>query len=228
MTKYLIILISFLSVNTYALTNKELFQKINDNYFNLKSFEVELVYRLYKGHRGTEIMDSYHSTFRREGKRSYRNIYGDEIISGEEIGLIVNHELQNIRIVPADQEELFDQNFQESWDYCQNVIIKDLAEGKNITVFFKPHPNLAYSRIDLVIDNDYWVSKMAIFYSTRLNFSKDYFNPQHDVSRLEIDYKSLRKSWKDTQGLTNTEKYVIKEGDHYVTTSIYKTYELIQ
>jgi hypothetical protein len=228
MLKYFLIPVLFFSVQAFALTNLELFQKINDNYYNLKSFEIDLVYRLYKGHKGTEVMDSYASTFRKEGKLSHRKLHNDEIISGQDVGLVVNHELKTIQVVSNLEDELFDQDIKKSFDYCQDIVIKENGTYKFISVTFKANVGLPYSRLDFFVDENYWVSKMIIYCSTQLNFSKDYFNPQHDVSRLEIDYVSLKKSWKDAKGLTNTEKYVIKEGENYIATPLYKTYELIQ
>lgn len=209
-------------------TAEEYFEKINENYANLKSFELELNYRLYKGHKGTEIKDEYQSTLRMDGKRSHRKIYHDEVITTDETSLILNHQLRTIQILPGVKNEIFDENISNSLEHCQDVKVNQTKEGTLLSLTFKPYSSLEYSRIDVLVDDNFWVQHITLFCVNQLNYSKDYFNPMYDYPRLEVSYKKITKNWKDNSGLTELSKYVLKEGQRYRPTSLYQNYEIIQ
>lgn len=224
----LLVFFLLLSAKSFALSGKEYLEKINANYKSLGSFELVLNYQLYKGHTGSEIKDKYESVFRVNGKKSHRKVYADEIITGEETSLVLNHELKTIQILPGLKDELFDQDITSSLAQCQDIKVKGTSEGTFLSITFKNFSTVQYARIDLLIDADFWVKHMTLFYATQINFSHDYFHPDMDYPRLEIDYTKLKKNWKDEQGLTNLANYVTKEGGFYKPSPLYQNYEIIQ
>lgn len=227
-SRLMMVFFLLVSAKSFALSGKEYLEKINANYKSLGSFELVLNYQLYKGHTGSEIKDQYESVFRVNGKKSHRKVYADEIITGEETSLVLNHELKTIQILPGLKNELFDQDITASLAQCQDIKIKETAEGTSLSITFKNFSSVQYARIDLLIDADFWVKHMTLFYATQINYSRDYFHPDMDYPRLEIDYTKLKKNWKDEQGLTDLSNYITKEGDFYKPVSLYQNYEVIQ
>ncbi len=223
-----VLLLCFLSVNALALSGKDYLQKINSNYYDLKSYELELNYTLYKGHNGKEIMDEYTSIIRSNGLNSHRKIYHDEIISTSENTVIINHEVKTIQVLPAIETKIFDEDIENSLRFCKDVKSRKTENGTLISINFNEYSSIPYAQIDILIDADFWVKNMTLYYATQLNYSRDYFNPDMDFPRLEIDYSNLKKKWNDSQGLTNLSKYINKEGDNYSPTPLYQNYELIQ
>lgn len=217
-----------LSGVSFGLSGKDYLEKINANYHALKSFELQLSYVLYKGHQGVEVKDEYRSVLKMNGRRSYRKVYSEEIITAEQISLVLNHELKTIQILPGLKTEIFNQDITTSLEQCKAIKVTQSEEGTKISITFKDFSSVQYAKIDIVIDDNYWVKHMTLFYATEMNYSSDYFHPEMDYPRLEVDYELSKGQWKDNDGLTELSKYVIKEGNLYKATELYQNYEILQ
>ncbi len=225
---YLILVLLMFNGTGYALTGKEYLEKINANYNSLKSFEIMLNYKLYKGHNGTDLRDEYESKLSMAGSRRHRKIYAEEVITTETKSLVLNHELKTIQVLPGVKAKLFDQDLSTIVRQCAAIKITDTNNGKLLSITFKKFSSVQYAKIDVLIDANYWVKKMTLFYATQMNYSRDHFHPDMDYARLEVDYSKIKKNWKDSEGLTKLSNYVIKEGSIYNVSGQYKNYEIIQ
>lgn len=227
--KFFIILLIFplISGSLYALTGKEFMQKINSNYASLKSFEMTLDYKLYKGAKSNVIRDKYTSLMCVNGINSYRRIYNDVIITNEEMSVIINHELKTIQILPPVKKDVIDPGIESSLKYCEIVKISNQGSSKSIELVFKEYTTVPFSKIEIQVDNNFWIEKVNLYYSTQLNFSKSYLKPENGCPRLEINYNNLKKSWKDEDGIADISKVLLKEGTNYQTTETYNSYKIL-
>jgi len=228
MKSILLIIFGALAICTHAMDINSYFEKINANYSNLKSFELTLNYKLFKGYSGVDLRDEYQSVLRMDGKNSHRKLYQDEIVTTPEHTLVLNHNLRTIQIMPPVEEGVFDLDVQSSIDQCQDIRVEKIAGGEQIQLILKKESTVDYARIDVEIDENYWVSKITLYYSNQMNFSQDYFNPEVALPRLVIEYQELKKKWKDKVGISSMSTYLIKNGETYAPAKNYEGYEIIQ
>jgi outer membrane lipoprotein-sorting protein len=204
------ILFFLLVVNaiSFAGTGAEFLEQIRANYSELNSLSVQMRYDLYKGHKGTELTESYTSFYARDGKKSYRKINTVEIINNEEYTIQINHTDHLITLAEPSKNELFDSNLEASLAFCNNVIVESNANGQLIQLIIKPNVDLPFSRLEIQVDKKLFVSSIVFYYSTQMDFSGDYQNPKLDLPRLVVTYENLSKRWKDNDHLLETSSYL--------------------
>ena len=224
----LILILLVVSASANAMTGKEYLQRVNANYNSLKSFEIIMGYKLYKGHQGNDLRDEYQSRLSMAGRKSHRKLYAEEVITTENKSLILNHDLKTIQVLPGVKANLFDQDIPTLLRQCDALKVTETENGKLLTITFKKYSSVQYSKINVLINSKFWVTKMTLFYATQMNYSRDHFHPDMDYPRLEVEYGKIKKGWKDNEGLTNLSNYIIEKNGIHVATEQYKHYEIIQ
>lgn len=228
--KKLFNLLFFILLTSHAFSARvnEYIEKINANYLGLSSLELEMEYKLFKGHNSAEVVDTYTSTLKMEGKKSHRRIYDDEIITNDDLTLVINHQLRTIEIMPVVQEAIIDKNIQKNIKNCKDIQLFEIDDNtKKITLQFKEISSLPYSRVDIYVDKDFWVTQIIFFYATQLNFSGSSFTQEFGFPRLEVNYSSFNKSWRDKEGITNTAKYITISENTVNPAPLYQDYKIL-
>jgi len=227
MRNLLTVILVGLWFNGFSISGKEYLDKINANYEELNSFELELNYQLFKGHNGTEIKDEYNALVRKEDKSTYMNLYNETYVSDKKMSLVINNRERLIQIFEQRDFKVAQEDIVNSLDQCQQINIQKKGDSQVISISFKPFSNAPYSRVQVEVDKKFWIKKITLYYETQMNFSTDYYHPDLDVSRLEITHKKLKKNWKDREGLTDLSRYITSENGNYVGNENFAAYEIV-
>jgi len=223
-----IILVLSIPANTFAITGKEVLTRVQENYEQIQSLEVNMDYLLYRGYTSKEVKENYTALFKRSGKNSYRKIAHSEYIVEDDLMICINHDDRQITLTHAVESDVVDPEIKNSLRYCSDILVLD-NNGKNtsIELILKKESDLPYSRIRIDLDEDYWIEQLTFFYNTQVNFSSSYFSPQMDYPRLEVRYRDLKKNWKDETGIARLNNYVQITDDKIEATPLYKAYTII-
>lgn len=210
-----------------ALTGKEFLQKIQTNYQALKTLELNLTYDLYKGHEGTDVVESYTSMYAKNEDVSYRKINQTELINTRNYYINVSHETQTIFVSDPSDLEIMDGNIKSSLKRCRDVIVNEIDRGKRLTLLLKGITDLPYARIEVEVNNKYWIEKVTFFYANEVNFSGSSFDKEMARPKLVVTYGDLKKRWKDDGNIGETDRFFTERIDGIELSEAYKNYHVI-
>ena len=75
-----------------AISGKDYLAKVQANYERLSTFELNMSYKLYKGHHGTEVLQAYTSYYVKNAAKAYRKIEQTEFVYFNEMTLNIDHD----------------------------------------------------------------------------------------------------------------------------------------
>lgn len=193
---------------SFAESGVAFLERVRANYDDLNSLSIEMKYDLYKGHKGNQLTESYTSFYGRSGKDSYRKIGSVEFINNDDYAIQVNHQDKMILVSDPSKNELFDPSLEDALRFCSSVNIESNSTGQLIHLIIKQKVDLPFSRLEIQVDKKLFVTSIVFYYSTQMNFSGNYQNPQMDFPRLEVTYENLSRKWKDTDQKLESSGYL--------------------
>lgn len=209
---------------------KTYLDRINANYLNLTAMELTLDYQLFRGHKGTEVLDSYANVMHLTPTGSHRKVYTDEVVTSDSLMLVLDHEFKTMQLSTYTPASIafVDEKLKNNLTNCEDIIVREKDNGlRTIQLTFKEKSTVPYSLVRVTIDKDYWIKHITFYYATQLDFSQNTFNPDYDFPRLEVTYTALKKNWKDKKGITSLTNYIALTDGVYRPTALYKDYKLI-
>ena len=213
--------------NEKKLSAKQYLEKVKANYNGLESLEIEMNYQLYKGFESTVIEQAYNSIFFRSGENSYRKIDQIEFISNSELSLQINHGEKVIMISNPSNISAFVTDLESSLKLCRDVQVRKKEQTTLITMIIREKTDLPYSRLDLLIDANFWIQEITLFYSSEINFSESYFQQDMAYPKLVVSYQMFKDKWKDKEGLLITENYVTANENSYTASKRFADYKIL-
>ncbi|MBI3133515.1 MAG: hypothetical protein HYZ14_02460 [Bacteroidetes bacterium] len=208
---------------------KEVLHAIRANYENLKSFQSDMSYAIYRGFESATPVEEYSGYFCSSEKGSYRRIHQSEFFnfSAEGIFLQVDHRDQSMYLANAVNENLFEADLEKSLKICSNIIVSHTGNSLVVSLILGKMHDLPYNRIDLDVSEDFWIQRITLFYAAKANFSKNYNQPDMDQVRMEIAYLNFNKSWKDSEGKLDAANYLSFINESYEPSKLYKNYSIV-
>ncbi len=225
--QFTILFLMLISLSVNAQDTRTYLEKVRSHYKDLTSFRVLLDYKLYRGYQGQQTVESYQSLFCGEGNKTYRQMQDVEILTNDSMTLTVNKTAQSM-ILSEPQKTNFEQvDFESAFRNSINYKVEVRGAHRVIHLLFGTNQISPYSKLSILVDKDYLIKKITMFYAQKVNFSKVYGEKEMDFPRLEVTYNTFSKKWKDKEGLTDFQKYLKTSNNGLITTDHYKNYELI-
>jgi len=222
--KYFVVLLW--STSAFAISPKNYLKRIKQNYDQLKKYELNLDYSLYKGYNGIEPLTTYNARYIKTPDKVYRKIQETEFIHFDNITLQINHAEKICVLSDYQTTEFLEFDLAATLKRCKSVSVSDSPQGYRIKLELKADENtIPINRIELLIDKNFWVKETTIFYSTMANFGT-YFEKEMDFPKLKISYSKLKEK---TNALDNVslDQFLIESSKKVLLTDRYLDYRLI-
>lgn len=177
------------------ITALKTFNKIESYYKAVNILDIEMEYKMFRGHTGTTPTESYKGTMYKNEGVSRVNILGSEIIDLPEAKLIVNKEAKTITYNKKSNKEtqkspvdvsMFLKFYKEaSTKISDHIIIHEMVLKKDIQMA------MPYSKIVIYVDkNSYQIQKQELYLSTKVPFINKNGKEAVDFARMEIKFKT--------------------------------------
>ncbi len=225
--KALIILFLALCPLGYGQTVNEVLEQMGKQYSIGQPLQYNSNYALYKTDTSKKIEQSYKGTFSKNAANDvYMKIDQTEILNSKTINLKISHNEKAIEIANPIKNYFGDFDIKPLLELCKIESFKDIKTYWEITFTAKKYSTLPYSKIVIQISKKYYLQKSIFYYSTAVNFSKDYRAPKSYYPRLEvINTNFTRKA--PNPALFTTTNYFLTNKNKYVPVERLKNYEII-
>jgi hypothetical protein len=225
-----ILFISFLAIGSigYSQTVNEVLQQMGKQYSAAQPLQYDSNYALYKTAESKTIEQAYKGLFvKNAANEVYMKIDQTEMLNSNTINLKISHPEKAIQIADPVKNYFGTFDIKPLLDLCKIESFKDLKTYWEITLTAKNYSNLPYSKITVQISKKYFLQKSIFYYSTAVNFSKDYRAPKSYYPRLEISNTNFNRKAVNTV-LFTTKYYLTTSGKNkYVLTKRLLHYEVI-
>lgn len=218
---------SVLNNGKEILTGKDYLKKIKANYEGIESLEIQMQYKLYKGYVSNQLFQSYNSIYYKDGASTYRKIDQTEIIGNEKMTVKINHSEKAIMLSSPMPASAFDADLEGTIAFCSDILVARGAKETTISMLIKAKTDLPYGRVDIKIDNNFWIKEMTLYYSQLLDFSESYQQKDMAYPRLVISYDVFNNKWKDKEGLVDLSNYVIENNKKISPAAKLGNYEIL-
>src|SRR5690606_15761106 len=142
----------------FALSGKECLKRIQANYADVNSLEVNLDYKLYKGYRSNDVKEYYSSIYQKSDHSTYRKIGNNEFITDAGLMLTINHVNRTISVSHDIEQQLVDPSIKKSLKFCKDAVVRKLKNGDlKIELLIRKNTDLPYARVDIHVDRDFWI-----------------------------------------------------------------------
>lgn len=225
--KYFIHLILLFSCCIQAQTKEAVLARVSAEYAAARPLQFTAVYNLYKDPQSKTIAETYKGNFYKNAANEiYLKINTTEYFATKKINIQVNHDekailVQKPQAIPQDQF-----NITKLLETFQHGYFKDQKTYWEMELLAKKSSALPYSKIVIRIGKDYFIQKQVFYYSTAINFSKDYTKRDVHKPKLEITFsKASRESI--APGRFDTTPYITITKKGIKLSEKFSSYELI-
>ncbi len=164
------------------------------NYDSNEPLQFTATYNLYKSVTDKKIIETYSSLYCKQGKNLYLKINDTEFVSNGSMGVKVNHSEHLMAVSKAEKDRKKEAN-----SFLQ--VFKDFREGKfkdkggywEIELLGKNFSEYPYNRIVMEIGKDYCIRRQKFYFSTGMNFSKDFSKTQIQYPLLEVIFSPVSR-----------------------------------
>lgn len=217
-----IVFILVTSISVYAESGKSFLKKVRANYENIESLQLYTHYMLYKGYYSDSVQSEYNGVYYKFNKDYYRKIQNTEIINSVSHNILIkiNHDQKAILISDPVDYSAVDFDIKKTFKQCKDILVKEKGNNNVVTLLIKDETDIPYSKIEIEINKSYYIKEIALFYSTKMNFSGSVFKQDFQFPKLVIKYNDFKKKWKDKTGLLNTENYINFSADSSQITGV--------
>jgi hypothetical protein len=230
MLNKVILFISFLTFSTvgHSQTASEVLQQMGKEYSSAKPLQYNSSYSLYKSAESKNIEQAYKGMFsKNESNDVYMKIDQTEILNSKNINLKISHAEKAIQIADPLKNYLGSFDIQPLFELCKIESFKDFKSYWEITLRAKNYSSLPYSKIILQITKKYFLQKSIFYYSTAVNFSKDYRAPKSYYPRLEVTNTNFNRSTGNASRFSTKLYLTISGKNKYVPVQKLQHYEVI-
>ncbi|WP_027420966.1 LolA family protein [Crocinitomix catalasitica] len=221
-------LIIFFTLQGFSAETPESFlNKVRQNYEGINSLELKMNYSLYKSHNSLDKYSFDQSVFLMYGTNTYRTVEDFELLTSDEFNLKIDNKEQRIFISNAVPAQILDYKIDVLLTFCEKLYVQDINGEKYIELLIKDEINLPFSKIKLIVTKDYLISQMTFYYSTKMDFSKDFFSKEESLPKLVVDYTYFKKGWRDKDNILSTANYINQSNQVIAGIGKYSNYEVI-
>ncbi|MFH6994549.1 hypothetical protein [Flavobacterium sp. FlaQc-48] len=230
MFRKIIFFISLLSLGSiaYSQTVSEVLQQMGKQYTIAEPLQYNSNYALYKSADSKKIEQAYKGFFSKNSSNEiYMKIDQTEILNSKSINLKISHPEKAIQIADPIKNYFGTFDIKPLLDLCKIESFRDFKTHWEITLLAKKYSALPYSKIIIQISKKYYLQKSIFYYSTAVNFSKDYKAPNSYYPRLEVTNTNFSKKTPNPS-IFITKNYITMMGNkNYVPVERLQHYEII-
>lgn len=213
---------------SYSQNVTEVLQQMGKQYGSAQSLQYSSNYTLYKTANSKKAEQSYKGIFCKNSQNEmYMKIDQTEILNSKSINLKISHSEKAIEISDPLQSYFGNFDIRPLLDLCKIESFKDFKMYWEITLTAKNYSNLPYSKIIVQISKKYFLQKSTFYYSTAVNFSKDYRAPKSYLPRLEIINTNFSRKAPSPLLFITKNYFTVTTKDKYVLVERLKNYEII-
>ncbi|KLT67778.1 hypothetical protein [Flavobacterium sp. ABG] len=226
----MMLFISFLTIATtgYSQTANEVLQQMSKQYSRTEPLQYNSNYVLYKTAESKTIEQAYKGIFiKNVANEVYMKIDQTEILNSKTINVKISHSEKAIQIADPVKSYFGSFDIKPLLDLCKIEAIKDFKTYWEITLKAKNYSNLPYSKIVVHISKKYFIEKSIFYYSTAVNFSKDYRSPKSYYPRLEVINTNFNRKAVNNTLFTTKNYFVAVNKNKPVPAERLKNYEVI-
>jgi hypothetical protein len=225
-----ILFISFLTFGSigYGQTVNEVLQQMGKQYSAAQPLQYNSNYALYKSADSKKTEQAYKGLFvKNAANELYMKIDQTEILNSKTINLKISHPEKAIQIADPIKNYFGSFDIKPLLDLCKIESFKDFKTYWEITLTAKNYSTLPYSKIIVQISKKYYLQKSIFYYSTAVNFSKDYRAPKSYYPRLEITNTNFNRKAVNASLFTTKYYFTSSGSNKYVLAERLKHYEVI-
>ncbi|WP_281635417.1 hypothetical protein [Flavobacterium marginilacus] len=197
-------------------------------YSAAESLQYNSSYILYKTADSKKAEQAYKGLFCKNSQNEiYMKIDQTEILNSKSINLKISHLEKAIQI--SDPIKNYNGNFdiKPLLDLCKIESFKDFKTYWEIILIAKNYSNLPYSKIIVQISKKYFLQKSIFYYSTAVNFSKDYRAPKSYLPRLEVSNSGFSRKPANSSLFLNNSYFTTIGKNKLIPADRLKYYEVI-
>lgn len=231
LTKNIICLLLFtVFVNTSNAQNfDDALEKVNSYYKTASDYNIETVYRMYRGYTGNIITESYKGTMYKSNEVMGLTALGAEVITFSNAQITVNDKNKTITYIKNDSK-VVKKSMIDTSKLSNFYDLTNITEGGDIVVYEltlkEKVMNVPYSKLIFHINKKHYsLIKQEFFFTSKLPFTNKKGEREHDFGRMEIIYNSIAKALNKN---IKIEDYLVIDNNNKMSLSkTYKNYQLI-
>ncbi|MDX6187721.1 hypothetical protein SGQ83_00015 [Flavobacterium sp. Fl-318] len=168
-------------------TVNEVLQQMGKQYSAARPFQYHSEYTLYKNAESKKIEQSYKGIFMKNAANEiYLKIDQTEILNSKTVNIKISHPEKAILLSDPIRNYFGSLDIKPLLEFCEIESFKDCKTYWEITLTAKNYSSLPYSRIIIQVSRKFFLQKSIFYYSSTVNFSKDYRMPKPSYPRLEV------------------------------------------
>jgi hypothetical protein len=225
-----LLFISFLALSAigHGQTVSEVLQRMGKQYSSAQPFQYNSNYTLYKTAESKKAEETYKGFFCKNSQNEiYMKINQTEILNSKSINIQVSHPEKAIQIAEPIPHYFGNFDINTLLDMCKIETFKDFKTYWEITLITKNYSTLPYSKIIVQITKKYFLQKSIFYYSTAVNFSKDYRAPKTFLPRLEVSNSNFNRNPVNTALFSISTYLNLLSKNKYSAATRLKNYEII-
>lgn len=197
-------------------------------YSSAKPLQYNSSYALYKTADSKKVEQAYKGVFNKnESNEVYMKIDQTEILNSKTINLKISHSEKAIQIADPLKNYMGSFDIKPLFELCKIESFKDLKTYWEITLTAKNYSSLPYSKIILQVSKSISYKKSTFYYSTAVNFSKDYRAPKPYHPRLEVINTNFNRRAVNSSLFATKTYFTVLAKNKSVPVERLKNYEVI-
>lgn len=228
--KFIIVLAcSLVSFVSFGLSPEEIIEKMNSNYMKADRLEYNTVYSLLKGHKSTQVVESYQGYVYRENKDLYQRIHNTEFIYGQDFFSKINHDEKRMELGVPRVNQNMEVSDVVNLESCSKVELFDKGSYYSIKMYYVFGAQSPFSAVMLRVNKkDFKLLQIDLFYASFQNFSKEALQQDNAQAHLKIEFSKMTTKPKSKSDLFELAHYVSKTKNILNPTGKYSGYKLIE
>ena len=219
----MIVLASF---SSYGQNIKEILTRLNQHYVGQDLRQVNMQYRLFKGHDFSDIVQTYQASYVYNETFSYRKMDGVEIICQDSMQLKIDHEFKEIDISHASAFDVLNFDIKEMLKCYEDVKIIPIPQKQHyvVDISIKNDNAIPYSRIRMTLDKDFLIKSIRYHYVNQVNFGT-FSQPDYHLPVLEVTFTDFQKVKEKTK-LPSIDQFISRKDNAVEGTINYINYTI--
>ncbi|MFB3389842.1 hypothetical protein [Flavobacterium sp. LAR06] len=212
----------------YSQNVNEVLQQMAKQYSISQPLQYNSNYVLYKSAASKTAEQSYKGVFMKNaGNEVYMKIDQTEIVNSKTINLKISHREKAIQIADPIKNYFGSLDIKPLLDLCRIESFKDFKTYWEIILTAKNYTNLPYSKIVIQISKKYYLQKSVFYYSTAVNFSKDYQTPKSYYPRLEVANTNFNRKAVNAAFFKTADYFTSPGRNKFIPAERFKQYQVI-
>lgn len=228
--KNIFVILILLTFQIQAQSIEEVLKKVQEKNTST-NYKVNLKYQLYKGLKGTKLIEEFNGVLIKNKNNFYNKIHHTETVTTNKFYIKVNHDEKAIIFsehkIKPQKNIMFD--FGELLKQFENPKISEQGKYWIIEMITKEFSQLPYSKISLKIDKEsYLVNKQVLILSRLTDFSKDTeIKNDFNLPKIEMVFEDYKEVTEIDLNVFDKNKYVLTKNNKIVTSQNLKNYDII-